>query len=673
VEIFRLFGTVLLQDQAAQAGLDSLDRKARKVDGAFAGMLKSAAAWGAGLLSLYAIAAFTKRVFTATEALDGMSARLGLSIGRLQELKFAAEQSDVSFESLGAAIAAMTRLLMGAEMGGDVQAQAFDRLGVSIYETGGQLRGTDEIFEQALANLADMGNETERNGLAMKIFGRGASELIPLLNRGSEGIAELSARARELGLVTGDEGVQAMDRLGHSVATLGGVIQSKVAGAITTALPTLQKAVDWVTVNLPKISNAFEVVGTTVVAILSVKVAGAVAGFLANTSEALVQLGAKVALFVAGLGPVGWAIIAFTAAAAGLVLLLRKAPQSFAPVADAARSTGEEFEIAAKSARNLADGIEDAQSASEAYWASRELQSGRPDAPSVIDPTGGGPPEDAAAKWLKYWEGLQKGFAGMGATLMVLDAQWGLLQARMSGGEGSFEYEAAAASHLKAETAELDRQIVELTATYKSLVAMKGEDAEETQTVLLLLLQTETAAANLAAGIRLTSDEIHRMAADAASALAPLSDLFDRVMLIAGEQGLDVAQWASMEGDLMRGGALDLSKEQKAALWAEFQATYNLMNPTDAAAMFERMYGFKPPVGHQGGQFVVPGGGEGLALLQSGEFVLPEAKAGQVGATNHFAPGSIVIHISGSPNATLSDRDIERAVTRAIVLARLNN
>jgi phage-related protein len=76
------------------------------------------------------------------------------------------------------------------------------------------------VFYEALDALGKMSNETERDAIAMEIFGRSAMELNPLIKAGAEEIANLSKEAHEVGAVMSEDNVAAMEEFGDTLASL---------------------------------------------------------------------------------------------------------------------------------------------------------------------------------------------------------------------------------------------------------------------------------------------------------------------------------------------------------------------------------------------------------------------------------------------------------------------
>jgi uncharacterized membrane protein len=159
---------------------------------------------GAGLLAL------SKRAADAAEQIDKMAIRSGIARGRLQELKYATDQLGASFETTVGLIEVLTRQVPQIEKGTSDVAKSFARLGINLRGTDGRLRSMATVFPEVLTALSRIGNETERNAIATQLFGRRAFEIVPLLEAGGQEIERLSKRARELGLVMGDEQIKAL-------------------------------------------------------------------------------------------------------------------------------------------------------------------------------------------------------------------------------------------------------------------------------------------------------------------------------------------------------------------------------------------------------------------------------------------------------------------------------
>jgi hypothetical protein len=122
----------------------------------------------------------------------------GMSVTKLQELRYVASQVDVEFETLTGSFAKFTRTLAQAQKPGTEQAKLFEQLGVKLKGADGKLRPLNDLYFDSIKALGGMTNETEQATAASVIFGRSFQDLIPLINTSSEDIAKLSKRAKDL-------------------------------------------------------------------------------------------------------------------------------------------------------------------------------------------------------------------------------------------------------------------------------------------------------------------------------------------------------------------------------------------------------------------------------------------------------------------------------------------
>jgi hypothetical protein len=154
-----------------------------------------------------AFVAAANRAAQYADEVDKAAIRTRLSRGAVQELRFVTDQLGGSFSTIETAVVGLTQRLAGVEQGSERQSEAFRRLGVSVRDANGNLRDTEAIFFDAVGALQGVTNETERAVLAQEVFGRSAAQLAPVLAAGAGSVDELRKRARELGIVLGDQSV----------------------------------------------------------------------------------------------------------------------------------------------------------------------------------------------------------------------------------------------------------------------------------------------------------------------------------------------------------------------------------------------------------------------------------------------------------------------------------
>jgi phage-related protein len=123
----------------------------------------------------------------------------------MSKLRFAAEESGVSAETLALGLGKMSKA--AATTAGE---KKFDAIGISVKDMNGHMKSASDIFTEVATKLGGMSNGVEKTNAIMQIFGRSGMELAPLLNQGAEGIAKFKEEAQKFGLVLGQDNLDAV-------------------------------------------------------------------------------------------------------------------------------------------------------------------------------------------------------------------------------------------------------------------------------------------------------------------------------------------------------------------------------------------------------------------------------------------------------------------------------
>ena len=172
------------------------------------------------------------------------SAVTGLSTEALQEYQYAAELVDVSLDTLTSSQSKMIRSMDAARRGSKEQAEAFDKLGISVQNADGTLRDAQDVFGDVIDALGAISNETERDAIAMTIFGRSARDLNPLIKAGSDGLRELAQEAHDVGYVMGEEALDALGAVDDQLQRMnrsGEALKNQIAVGMAPAVENLMK------------------------------------------------------------------------------------------------------------------------------------------------------------------------------------------------------------------------------------------------------------------------------------------------------------------------------------------------------------------------------------------------------------------------------------------------
>ena len=164
-------------------------------------------------------------------------------------------QNGMDISKLEVGMKTLVAAMDSANSGTASAQENFEKLGVSIYDTSGNLKDQETMLNEAIYALANMENGTEKARLATELFGKAGVEMMPMLNGGAEGIAELTNRAHELGLVVSDEAVTAGVVLGDTIDDVKQSFTAVVNKIGVEVMPIIQALLDWILSNMPAIQN----------------------------------------------------------------------------------------------------------------------------------------------------------------------------------------------------------------------------------------------------------------------------------------------------------------------------------------------------------------------------------------------------------------------------------
>jgi len=221
--------------QAGAAARSSLGGLQGRIDAGNAAVGKFNERWGAALQTTRMVGvgmtavgggivgglmAMTKQAATYGDEIAKASKKTGIATEDISRLRYAAERSGVGFGGLESALARMARSASEAAGGAEMYSEAYDRLGVSVTDANGELKGGEQLFREVAEGLKNVDNATERAALAQEIFGRSGAQLLPLLNEGEAGIKKLGDRAEELGMVLSGKAAKDSERFNDALADL---------------------------------------------------------------------------------------------------------------------------------------------------------------------------------------------------------------------------------------------------------------------------------------------------------------------------------------------------------------------------------------------------------------------------------------------------------------------
>lgn len=241
-----------------RSGLSVLTNSFAKVGSAAAGLGRAVAGIGkaalgaAAALGLSGGAAYAaaQAYADATGAIGDLAERTGASRERIQELGYAAQLSGSSAETLGGAIQKMNLVIGQAKSGSKELTQMFTGLKISFKNANGEAKSTDEIFDLVVNRISRIKDPALQAKAAVTIFGKSATELLPLLKGGTAGIKEMTEEARRLGVVINEDAVRAgeefgdvLDKMKFSFKGVGNVIGAALVPQLSALATQLTETI----------------------------------------------------------------------------------------------------------------------------------------------------------------------------------------------------------------------------------------------------------------------------------------------------------------------------------------------------------------------------------------------------------------------------------------------
>jgi len=184
-----------------------------------------------------------------------LSTQFGIGTDALQEYMYMSELTDTSVETITGSITKLTKNMQSASEGGKGASEAFKKLGIQVTNSDGTLRDSTEVFNEAIGALGKMENGTDRNALAMQIFGKSAMDLNPLIDVGAEGLAAYAEEAHNVGYVLDNETLESLGETDdqmqrakkaiEAVKTQIGTYLAPIVAKIAEAFANWMATVDW--------------------------------------------------------------------------------------------------------------------------------------------------------------------------------------------------------------------------------------------------------------------------------------------------------------------------------------------------------------------------------------------------------------------------------------------
>lgn len=287
--------------QDAGKSIEEFGNKLAPVSGA-------AAAIGTALLKMGYDAA------TGADDLNTLAKQTGISTAELQKMQYASDLIDVSLNDITGALKKMKPKMSENN-------QTFKDLGVSVTDADGNLRDATDVFYDTVEALSKIENETERDQIAMELFGKGADSLAGIIDDGGQALKEYGEQAEELGVILDQDTLNALneanDVIDQTKAQVKGTMAVIGSQVVPVLMPLLQKGAELVAkigeklrgLNEEQTETILKVVGVVAAAapaiILIGKIVSGVGSLISAAGSLLGVLGNPAVLIIAALVAAG--------------------------------------------------------------------------------------------------------------------------------------------------------------------------------------------------------------------------------------------------------------------------------------------------------------------------------------------------------------------------------
>lgn len=319
---YRNFGSVGAQQVAA------VGAKMQEVGGKIEGIgqkLAPVSAAAAGVVA--SLVGLGYSAITSADDLNTLSKQTGLSTAEIQKMQYAADLVDVSFEDISGALKKMKGKM-------DPANETFQKLGVSVTDANGELRDSSTVFYEAIEALSGIENETERDQVAMDLFGKSADQLAGIIDDGGASLKQFGQDAEDMGLILDQETLDSLNAINDTVdktkarfrgafAKAGATLAQKFAPALDKAAAFAEKLADKIANLSPETLGLITKIAGVVAAIAPVLIVGGklTSGIGKVLAMAPAIKGAITAVTTALASPIGViALVVAAVAALGVVI-----------------------------------------------------------------------------------------------------------------------------------------------------------------------------------------------------------------------------------------------------------------------------------------------------------------------------------------------------------------
>lgn len=203
----------------------------------------------AGYASIRSIQSTMSKWSQMGDSLDEMSQRTGVGVSMLSKLSYAASLSGSNLEGLEGAVRKMQKGIEGSD-------KSFQKLGLDVVAL--RSLGVEQQFITTLEALSRIPDATARSAVAMGVFGKTGTSLLPMISGGMAAFNEQLEKAQKMGAVWSPEQASAAAQYADSVDNLGTAFRALSNAAASQLAPSLTRILNLATEMFNKVREKEE-------------------------------------------------------------------------------------------------------------------------------------------------------------------------------------------------------------------------------------------------------------------------------------------------------------------------------------------------------------------------------------------------------------------------------
>lgn len=252
MELFRLFGTILVDNDKANESLYKTEERTKELSDKFVKGVKTIGEWGAKLGAVAvagasALGVVLNNTVEATAEINKFSQVAGFTSDEFQRWDNVMKSYGYSMEQASGDLAALAEKALDASQGAGEGAELFEKLGITVTDTSGALKTQEQLFNETITALQGMEDVTARNAIASALLSTTGEELVPVLNMTNTELANMKANSNVIPQDQIDKATNLklkMDELKNALSTTASTI-------LLELLPYAESAINFIYENLP--------------------------------------------------------------------------------------------------------------------------------------------------------------------------------------------------------------------------------------------------------------------------------------------------------------------------------------------------------------------------------------------------------------------------------------